>query len=94
QTTEEAEALYLERDRSKWLWHLPLTEIPDEVLSGVGKHWRRWLQDHTSDFFGFLEKHSKVSVPALTTTGWYDQQIGAIKHFTGMLENGMTEEAR
>jgi putative CocE/NonD family hydrolase len=93
-TTEEADALYLERDRSKWLWHLPLTEIPDEVLSGVGKHWRRWLQDHASDHFGFLEKHSKVNVPALTTTGWYDQQIGAIKHFTGMRENGMTEEAR
>ena len=37
-TTEEAERLYLERDRSKWLWHLPLAEIPDEALSGVGRH--------------------------------------------------------
>ena len=94
QTPEEAQALYLERDRSKWLWYLPLMEIPDEVLSGVGKHWRRWLQDHASDHFGFLERHHDVSVPALTTTGWYDQQIGAIKHFTGMREHGMTEEAR
>ena len=94
QTTDEADELYLERDRSKWLWYLPLMEIPDDVLSGVGKHWRRWLQDHASDFFGFLGKHSSVRVPALTTTGWYDQQIGAIKHFTGMRENGMTEEAR
>ena len=93
-TTEEAGELYLDRDRSKWLWYLPLMEIPDEVLSGVGRHWRRWLQDHAFDHFGFLEKHSRVSVPALTTTGWYDQQIGAIKHFTGMRKNGMTEEAR
>ena len=94
QTPEEAQALYLERDRSKWLWYLPLMEIPDEVLSGVGKHWRRWLQDHASDHFGFLERHHDVRVPALTTTGWYDQQIGAIKHFTGMREHGMIEEAR
>ncbi len=93
-TTDEAERLYLERDRSKWLWHLPLSEIPDEALSGVGKHWRSWLADHASDHFGFLERHREVAVPALTTTGWYDQQIGAIKNFTGMRANGMTEEAR
>ena len=93
-TTDEAERLYLERDRNKWLWRLPLAEIPDEVLSGVGKHWRSWLADHVSDYFGFLERHRDVAVPALTTTGWYDQQIGAIKNFTGMRANGMTEEAR
>ena len=93
-TTDEAERLYLERDRNKWLWHLPLAEIPDDVLSGVGKHWRSWLADHASDHFGFLERHRDVAVPALTTTGWYDQQIGAIKNFTGMRANGMTEEAR
>ena len=93
-TTDEAERLYLERDRSKWLWHLPLAEIPDEALSGVGKHWRSWLADHASDHFGFLERHRDVAVPALTTTGWYDQQIGAIRNFTGMRANGATEEAR
>ena len=93
-TTDEAERLYLERDRNKWLWRLPLAEIPDEALSGVGKHWRSWLADHASDHFGFLERHRDVAVPALTTTGWYDQQIGAIKNFTGMKANGMTEEAR
>ena len=93
-TTDEAERLYLERDRNKWLWHLPLAEIPDEILSGVGRHWRRWLADHASDHFGFLERHGDVGVPALTTTGWYDQQIGAIRNFTGMRANGMTEEAK
>ena len=93
-TTDEAERLYLERDRSKWLWHLPLAEIPDKALSGVGKPWRSWLSDHASDHFGFLERHRDVAVPALTTTGWYDQQIGAIKNFTGMRANGMTEESR
>ena len=55
---------------------------------------RSWLEDHAVDNIGHLDRHRDVSVPALTTTGWYDQQIGAIRHFTGMRENGMTELAR
>jgi len=94
QTLEEAEQIWQERDRNKWLWFLPLAEIPNEVMPGMGELFRRWLQDHTTDFFGFQEKHCQVDVPTLTTTGWYDQQIGAIKHFTGMTANGMTAHAR
>ncbi len=93
-TTDEAERLWEERDRSKWLWYLPLAEIPDAVMYGMGEHWRSWLADHTTDFFGFPEKHRRVAVPALNITGWYDQQIGTIKQFTGMRENGMTQRAR
>ena len=93
-TTDEAERLWTERDRMKWLWHLPLMDIPDDAMYGIGEHWRRWLNDHTTDHFGFLEKHDRVEAPALITTGWYDQQIGAVKHFTGMRSNAATEAAR
>lgn len=93
-TTGEADRLFVERDRNKWLWYLPLADIPDDALSGMAKHWRSWLEDHAVDNIGHLDRHRDVSVPALTTTGWYDQQIGAIRHFTGMRENGMTELAR
>ncbi len=91
---DEARRLWLQRDRLKWLWYLPLRDIPEEVMPGMGGPWRRWLDDHASDHFGFLEKHRDVDVPVLHMTGWYDQQIGTIKHFTGMVENGMTERAR
>ena len=91
---DEADRLWTERDRSKWLWYLPLMDIPDYALSGMGKHFRRWLEDHATDHFRFLEKHQRVDVPALMVTGWYDQQIGTIKNYTGMVENGMTERAR
>ena len=94
QTVEDAERLWLERDRAKWLWYLPLTAIPDDAMFGMAGHFKSWLGDHTTDHFGFLGKHQNIDVPALVTTGWYDQQIGAMKHFTGMVENGMTEEAR
>jgi len=92
--TDEAERLWSNLDRSKWLWFLPLMEIPDAVMFGMGYHWRNWLENHTTDHFGFLKKHSSVDVPALITTGWYDQQIGAIKHFTGMRSNAATKVAQ
>jgi len=63
-------------------------------MPGIGRHFRKWLEDHTGDHFRFLEKHQHVNVPVLSVTGWYDQQIGGIRHFTGMVENGMTEHAR
>lgn len=93
-TKEEAEVIWHERDRAKWLWYLPLLDIPDHVLSDVAPHFRYWLEDHAQDHFGFLQQHKQVNVPVLSVTGWYDQQIGTIKHFTGMTANGMTEHAR
>lgn len=90
----EARRLWVERDRHKWLWYLPLMEIPEDVMPGMDDLWKRWLEDHATDHFRFLEKHRLVDVPVLSLTGWYDQQIGTIKHFTGMVENGMTERAR
>ena len=93
-TKEEADIIWHERDRAKWLWYLPLLDIPDHVLSDVAPHFRYWLSDHARDHFGFLEQHKHVDVPVLSVTGWYDQQIGTIKHFTGMTANGMTEHAR
>ncbi len=93
-TKEEAEYIWHERDRAKWLWYLPLLDVPDHVLSDVAPHFRYWLEDHARDHFGFLQQHKQVNVPVLSVTGWYDQQIGTIKHFTGMTANGMTEHAR
>ena len=90
----DAEHIWLEQDRSKWLWYLPLLDIPDDVLSGMKPHFHHWLTDHAQDHFGFLQKHHNVNVPALSMTGWYDQQIGTIKQFTGMRANGMTAHAR
>ena len=93
-TNADAERIWLEQDRSKWLWFLPLLDIPDDVLSGMKPHFHHWLTDHAQDHFGFLRKHHNVNVPVLSVTGWYDQQIGTIKHFTGMTANGMTPHAR
>ena len=93
-TGAEAKFDWTMRDINKWLWYLPLMEIPDDVMYGIGHHWRIKLSNLTQDMFGFQEKHRDIEVPALITTGWFDQQNPAIKNFTGMSKNAMTETAR
>ena len=88
------ERLFEQIDRSKWLWYLPLSEIPGEALAATKPPWLEWLADHTTDTFRFEETHPQTNVPTLSHTAWYDQQIGTIKQFTGMRANGMTSESR
>ena len=90
---EEAQCEWAHHDRSKWLWFLPLMDIPDHAMSGIGKHFRRWLADHQTDHLDLESQHGKIEIPALITTGWYDQQIGSIRHFTGMRTGGGSERA-
>ena len=91
---EEADELWETRDRSKWLWYLPISQIPEQVMPGMREYWLRLLRDTVKDHFHHHERHKDVDVPVLSATGWYDQQVGTIKHFTGMTQNGMTEHAR
>ena len=70
-TTEEADALWEARDRSKWLWYLPISEIPEYVMPGMAEYWRRLLRDTVKDHFRHEERHKDVAVPVLSATGWY-----------------------
>ena len=40
---DDSRRLFNERDRDKWTWFLPLMEIPDHAMHGLGHHWRKWL---------------------------------------------------
>ncbi|MEM9682607.1 MAG: CocE/NonD family hydrolase [Pseudomonadota bacterium] len=93
-TPEEADELWDSRDRSKWLWYLPLSEIPKSAMPGMHDYWQRLLRDTVRDHFAHEARHKDVDVPVLSGTGWYDQQLGTIKQFAGMRKNGMTEAAR
>ena len=93
-TPEEADELWDSRDRSKWLWYLPLSEIPAAAMPGMHEYWLRLLRETVKDHFAHEARHKDVNVPVLSATGWYDQQVGTIKQFSGMQKNGMTEFAR
>ena len=93
-TWGDAGKLWTERDREKWTWFLPLMEIPDDAFYGMGDHWRKWLADRGTDNFDFLTKLRKIEVPAFITTSWFDQQVNALKLFSGMSKDAASETAR
>jgi uncharacterized protein len=69
--------------------HLPLKEYPPLVGSGLGRYFFDWI-DHPSydDYWrrwSIDEDYSRIDVPALHTSGWYDVFVGgALKNFQGL----------
>ncbi len=87
--------------RRMWEWeeHLPLVGLP--VLKDVAPWYYEWLR-HPDDgpFWEFADvaaAHDRITVPALSLSGWYDSNygpMGAIANFNGMRERAATAEAR
>jgi len=76
---------------------LPLREVP------VNPEWTpylyEWMDHPTYDDFwqsrSIERRHDQVRVPALNIAGWYDIFLdGSLRNFTGVQQQGATEEAR
>jgi putative CocE/NonD family hydrolase len=87
-TRQEAEYNWQEVYRGKWIWFLPLEDIPDYVFSTLTPMLKRYYREQDQEFWAFDEIHHRVNVPACHVTGWYDRLIGTIDNFTGMVNNG------
>jgi len=95
QTREEANAIWERTERGKWIWFLPFDDLPmDDLFAGLAGQFRQYLRHQHVEYWRFHEQHPQVNVPAFGITGWYDRLIGTIDHFTGMRQNGRTEQAR
>ena len=97
-TEKEAEAGW---NRLKWQWEyfLPIREFP--VLKDVAPWYYEWLaHPDDSDYWAFadvVKAHSRIAVPALNFSAWYDSNygpLGATANWNGMRQNGATELAR
>ena len=85
---DEADQWWQEVERGKWLWHLPLDDIPDEVFSTLAPKLKRYMREQNKELWAFDRIHEQVSVPTCQITGWYDRLIGTVDNFAGMVENG------
>ena len=85
---EEADAQWYEVERGKWIWYLPLGELPDHLFSTLTPLLKTYLREQDKEFWAFQEIHPKVNVPTCQLTGWYDRLIGTIDNFTGMVKEG------
>lgn len=95
QTRDEAKAVWNHMEREKWIWYLPLDELPaEEIFYGFAAEYRDYLRHQNIEYWRFPELHREVNVPVFATTGWYDRTIGTMEHITGMMQNGTTKHAR
>lgn len=90
-TRAEIDARWYDVERYKWIWFLPLGDIPDSAFSSLTPQLKQYMQNQTVESWGFDEVHPDVIVPTCTLTGWYDRIIGAIEQYEGMEQSGPVE---
>ncbi len=87
-TPEEATYRWNAVERSKYIWWLPLDDIPEPVFAGLTDQYQTFLRNTTKDYMRFHEAHRKVDVPIMQITGWWDRLIGTIDNYEGLINNG------
>ena len=78
-------------ERGKWLWHLPLDTIPDDLFGPDAAMQRRYWEEIAVEYWALDRLHPRVAVPTCSLTGWWDRISGTADHYTGMVANGPAE---
>ena len=79
--------------------HLPLKTIDEEFGRRDSPIWQQWINHSSADEYWkrsfYQDKFSKIDVPVLHVSGWYDDDlIGTHINYTGMSRFGKSEKAR
>ncbi len=90
-TPTEANRRWAEVERGKYIWWMPIGEIPGDVFSTLNEQLQKYHRVQNKEFMRFGEIHSKVNVPTLQITGWWDRLIGTVDNFEGITKNGPQE---
>lgn len=87
-TSDEAYRRWEEVERGKYIWWLPLGDIPSKVFSDLDDQLQLYHRSQNVEFMNFGEFCQKVTVPMMQITGWWDRLIGTIDNFEGISKHG------
>jgi putative CocE/NonD family hydrolase len=87
-TVEEASVNWDELERNKWVWKVPLADIPDRLFGPTAAPLRRYMETVQDEHWAMDRLHPRVEVPTCTLTGWWDRLSSCADHYTGMVTNG------
>lgn len=90
QTVDEAMRNW-DLERGKWVWHLPLDDVPDRLFGPTAPAMRAYMNDMAREHWGLDRLHADVNVPTCNSTGWWDRLSNCAEHFNGMRERGPAE---
>jgi len=68
--------------------------LPDELLGGLGAHYRYALTHPGVDTFGWIGRHKDVRIPILHRAGWYDRFVRTTDGFIEMVRHAGSEGVR
>ncbi|WP_306118045.1 MULTISPECIES: CocE/NonD family hydrolase [unclassified Roseitalea] len=74
--------------RGRWIWHLPLDEVPDALFGPDAAMQRRYWSEIDQELWALDADYPIVEVPTMTLTGWWDRLSQCSFHFTGMRRDG------
>jgi hypothetical protein len=75
-------------ERGKYVWWLPLGDIPPTVFSTLDAQLQTFHRAQNVELMRFGELHARIEVPMLLMTGWWDRLIGTIDNYAGLIANG------
>jgi len=81
---DEATRRWRDVERGKYLWWLPLADIPPAVFSGLGNDLLEFHESQNIEKWDFTEVYSAVEIPVMQVTGWWDRLIGTVDNFVGI----------
>ena len=90
-TPGEATKRWNEVERGKYVWWLPLCDIPGEVFSELNDQLQDYHRIQNVEIQHFGDIHPKVRTPVYQVTGWWDRLIGTVDNFSGITSNGPEE---
>jgi putative CocE/NonD family hydrolase len=88
QTVAEADHNWDRLLRGKWVWHLPLDEVPDELFGPDAAMQKQYWRDINREFWALDRTYERVDVPVCTLTGWWDRLSQCSYHYPGMKQRG------
>ena len=90
-TPSEASKRWDSVERGKYIWWLPLGDIPGKVFSELNDQLQDYHRNQNGEFQHFDDIHSKIKTPVFQITSWWDRLIGTIDNFQGLTTNGPEE---
>ena len=92
-TPAAAGRIWNEIDGRKWLYFLPWSDLPRDLLGRLADYVFDWFRAPWRDPWRFVEHHAQIEVPNLDFTGWFDH-CSSIGHHVSMRKVGRAAVAR
>ena len=87
-TPAQASKRWNEVERGKYIWWLPLGDIPGGTFSELNDQLQTYHRNQNKEYQHFGDIHPKVRTPVYQITGWWDRLIGTVDNFHGITKNG------